>query len=106
MILHKLVSLFNRSHISMLASQVTQISPDLSGRFGLLQSPITDNHCISRWTKERRFKLVWEVIQQLKPSSKFLTHKYSIDDAAQAYKLLDENPRDTIQVALTYPKEF
>jgi 2-desacetyl-2-hydroxyethyl bacteriochlorophyllide A dehydrogenase len=76
---------FHRSRIRLISSQVSTISPELSGR----------------WNKARRFNIAWKALERIKPE-KWITHRFSIDDASQAYGLLDENPQDTIQVLLTY----
>ena len=76
---------FHRSRIRLISSQVSTISPELSGR----------------WNKARRFNIAWKTLERIKPE-KWITHRFSIDDATQAYRLLDENPQETIQVLLTY----
>ena len=76
---------FHRSRISLASSQVSSLDPKLQGR----------------WTKARRFDVAWEMIRRLKPS-RFITHRYAVHDAAEAYELLDRNPGDAIQVLLTY----
>ncbi len=77
---------FHRSRISLISSQVSSISPKLS----------------ARWTKSRRFDIVWDALQRLRPE-KWITHQFGIGDAANAYRLLDEAPEQALQVALTYP---
>jgi 2-desacetyl-2-hydroxyethyl bacteriochlorophyllide A dehydrogenase len=76
---------FHRSRIRLICSQVTSIAPGFSGR----------------WTKGRRFDVAWEMIRRLKPS-RFITHRFPIQQAAEAYQLLDKNPEKTIQILLTY----
>jgi threonine dehydrogenase-like Zn-dependent dehydrogenase len=78
---------FHRSRIKLIASQVSTISPDLSGR----------------WDKSRRFKVAWKALERIKPE-KWITHRFSIDDAGKAYDLLDKNPQETIQVVFDYQK--
>lgn len=77
---------FHRSRISLTSSQVSTISPRLS----------------ARWTKSRRFDIVWGALHRLQPE-KWITHRFSIEDAADAYRLLDESPEQALQVVLTYP---
>lgn len=77
---------FHRSRIKLIASQVSTISPELSGR----------------WDKSRRFELAWKALEHIQPE-KWITHRFSINDAEKAYQLLDKNPQDTIQVVFTYP---
>ena len=77
---------FHRSRIRLIASQVSTIDPQWSGR----------------WDKGRRFTLAWQMLQQLKLDS-LVTHRYPIAEAAGAYQLIDEQNQQTIQVILTYP---
>ncbi|MGB8311588.1 MAG: GTP cyclohydrolase II [Halobacteriota archaeon] len=76
---------FHRNRIQLISSQVSSIAPEFNGR----------------WTKKRRFDVAWEMIRQLKPS-RFITHRFSINQAARAYQLLDQNPAEVIQIMLTY----
>lgn len=76
---------FHRSRITMISSQVSSISPKLSGR----------------WDKARRFAVAWDALQRIRPS-KWITHELPFSKAAEAYRLLDESPESVLQVALTY----
>lgn len=76
---------FHRSRIRMISSQVSTMAPELLGR----------------WTKTRRYEVAWEMIRQLKPS-RFVTHRFPVRQAAEAYRLLDQSPASAIQVLLTY----
>lgn len=76
---------FHRSRIKLISSQVSTISPELSGR----------------WDKSRRFDVAWKALERIKPE-KWITHRFSLNDADKAYQLLDENPQETIQVILDY----
>jgi threonine dehydrogenase-like Zn-dependent dehydrogenase len=76
---------FHRSRIKLISSQVSTIAPELEGR----------------WDKARRFDAAWKALERIKPE-KWVTHRFAIDDAANAYRLLDEYPQDTIQVLFTY----
>jgi len=76
---------FHRSRIKLISSQVSTISPELSGR----------------WDKSRRFEVAWKALERIQPQ-KWITHRFSLDDAAEAYQLLDENPQETIQVVFEY----
>src|SRR5687767_14193675 len=78
-------SAFHRSRIRLISSQVSTIAPELSGR----------------WDKARRFEVAWQALEKIKPE-KWITHRFSIDRAEAAYRLLDENPQETIQVLVTY----
>jgi 2-desacetyl-2-hydroxyethyl bacteriochlorophyllide A dehydrogenase len=76
---------FHRSRIKLISSQVSTIAPELEGR----------------WDKARRFDAAWKALERIQPE-KWITHRFAIDDAAEAYRLLDENPQETVQVLLTY----
>ncbi len=81
----KLGGTFHRSRIKLISSQVSTISPELSGR----------------WDKARRFDVAWKALERIKPD-KWITHRFALDDAANAYRLLDESPQETIQVIFDY----
>ena len=76
---------FHRSRIKLISSQVSTIAPELEGR----------------WDKARRFDAAWKTLERIKPE-KWITHRFSIDDAPEAYRLLDESPQETIQILFTY----
>jgi 2-desacetyl-2-hydroxyethyl bacteriochlorophyllide A dehydrogenase len=76
---------FHRSRIKLISSQVSTIAPILSGR----------------WDKARRFHVAWKALERIKPE-KWITHRFSIDRAHEAYQLLDQNPQETIQVVIDY----
>ncbi|HSG44091.1 MAG TPA: zinc-binding alcohol dehydrogenase [Anaerolineales bacterium] len=76
---------FHRSRIKLISSQVSTISPELSGR----------------WDKARRFEFAWEALKRIQPQ-KWITHRFPIENARKAYQLLDENPQETIQVIFEY----
>jgi 2-desacetyl-2-hydroxyethyl bacteriochlorophyllide A dehydrogenase len=76
---------FHRSRIKLIASQVSTIAPGLS----------------ARWDKARRFKVAWEALERIQPQ-KWITHRFSLDQAKEAYALLDENPQEAIQIILQY----
>lgn len=78
---------FHRSRIRLISSQVSTIEPGLSGR----------------WDKKRRFEAAWKALERVKPE-KWITHRFSIDQADEAYKLLDENPQETVQVLIGYDR--
>jgi 2-desacetyl-2-hydroxyethyl bacteriochlorophyllide A dehydrogenase len=76
---------FHRSRIRLVSSQVSTIAPELSGR----------------WNKLRRFGLAWKYLGRITPE-KWITHRYPIGAAAEAYRLLAEDPAQAIQVVFTY----
>ena len=76
---------FHRNRIQLISSQVSTISPGLSGR----------------WTKQRRMDLAFQKLAQIGPEW-LITHEFDIDDAASAYDLLDRSPEQALQVILRY----
>jgi 2-desacetyl-2-hydroxyethyl bacteriochlorophyllide A dehydrogenase len=72
---------FHRSRIKLISSQVSTISPDLSGR----------------WDKRRRFDIAWKALERIGPE-KWITHHFELQEAQKAYRLLDENPEQAVQV--------
>ncbi|HHT0594634.1 TPA: zinc-dependent alcohol dehydrogenase [Legionella anisa] len=76
---------FHRNRIKVIASQVSTIASELQGR----------------WTKARRFEVVFKMLEKIKPE-RFISHKFHITDANKAYQLLDSNPHDTLFITLTY----
>jgi 2-desacetyl-2-hydroxyethyl bacteriochlorophyllide A dehydrogenase len=77
---------FHRSRIRIISSQVSTISPELSGR----------------WDKSRRFSAAWDALARIQPEQ-WITHRFPLEKAEHAYRLLDEHPQDAIQVLLEYP---
>lgn len=76
---------FHRDRIKLIASQVSSVASELQGR----------------WNKARRFELVFSMLRKIKPS-RFISHKFHISDAQNAYQLLHQNPAEALQVILTY----
>lgn len=76
---------FHRSRIRIMSSQVSTISPDLTGR----------------WSKDRLLGIVEDMVTSVHPE-RFITHRVDFDRAADAYDLLDHHPEDALQVILTY----
>jgi threonine dehydrogenase-like Zn-dependent dehydrogenase len=76
---------FHRSRIKLISSQVSTISPELSGR----------------WDKARRFDVAWKALERIKPE-KWITQRFPIEEADEAYQLLDESSQETIQVIFDY----
>lgn len=81
----ELGSHFHRNRIRLTSSQVSTLAPQLTGR----------------WDKNRRFQLAWQNISKLDPS-KMITHRYHLQQAHQAYRLLDERPEDILGVVIGY----
>jgi 2-desacetyl-2-hydroxyethyl bacteriochlorophyllide A dehydrogenase len=76
---------FHRSRIRIVASQVSTISPELQGR----------------WDKARRFDVAWNAIRRLRPS-RWITHRFQIERAPEAYETVDRRAEGTLQVLFTY----
>ena len=76
---------FHRSRVKLISSQVSSISPELTGR----------------WTKQRRFEVAWDAIRRLRPS-RLITHRIPFGRAVEAYDLCDKHPGDSIQIILDY----
>ena len=77
---------FHRSRIELISSQVSTLAPELSGR----------------WNKARRFQVAWKMLQHIRPAQ-WISHRFSVNQAPQAYQLLSKNPEDCLQVIFTYP---
>jgi 2-desacetyl-2-hydroxyethyl bacteriochlorophyllide A dehydrogenase len=76
---------FHRNRIRLISSQVSTLAPQFS----------------ARWTKNRRMNVALEMIRQLNPG-RFVTHRFDVRQAAEAYDLLDQRPQEAMQVLLTY----
>jgi threonine dehydrogenase-like Zn-dependent dehydrogenase len=76
---------FHRSRMRLISSQVSSINPELTGR----------------WNKTRLYHATWQMLAQVQPA-RFITQRFPIAQAAQAYELIDNHPEDVIQVILTY----
>ncbi len=75
---------FHRSRIRLISSQVSTLARQFS----------------DRWNKSRRMKVALDMIRQLNPG-RFVTHRFELQQAGQAYDLLDQRPQETVQVVLT-----
>ncbi len=76
---------FHRSRIRLLASQVSTLAPEHTGR----------------WSKARRLSVAWDMLRAF-PAEELITHRFPFAQAAEAYRLLDERPEEAIQVIFTY----
>lgn len=81
----KLGERFHRNRIAIVSSQVSTIAPELSGR----------------WDKQRRFSVAWEMIRKCRPE-KFISHRFRLSEAAEAYRLLDSGSEDALQLVFDY----
>lgn len=80
---------FHRSRIRLIASQVSTLPPELSGR----------------WDKARRFRLAWQMLRQVQPE-RLVSHVLPAAQAATAYRLLAEAPDQTVQVLLQWADDL
>ena len=76
---------FHRSRLQLISSQVSSIAPEYT----------------ARWDKSRRFQLAWDKLAQIHPS-RWITHRFSIHQAAEAYSLITQQPDTCLQVVFTY----
>jgi threonine dehydrogenase-like Zn-dependent dehydrogenase len=77
---------FHRDRITIAASQVSTIGPQLTGR----------------WSQARRLQTAWRMVQAIRPSA-LITHRFAIHQAQSAYNLLADAPQDALQTVLVYP---
>lgn len=78
-------SFFHRGRVALISSQVSNLSPDLAGR----------------WQKTRRLQTAWDMLRQTSPAG-LITHRFDLTEGAQAYALIDRDPGATIQVIFDY----
>lgn len=76
---------FHRSRLRLVVSQVSTLDPTLRGR----------------WDRERRGALAWRLLAQIRPS-RWITHRFPITQAADAYRSVDRHAETCLQVILTY----
>jgi 2-desacetyl-2-hydroxyethyl bacteriochlorophyllide A dehydrogenase len=76
---------YHRSHIRMQSSQVSRVDPDHA----------------DRWDKDRRMDLVRSKLAE-RDLGRLVTHSLPIEQAKQAYELLDDRDDGVIQATLTY----
>jgi hypothetical protein len=74
---------FHRKRLKLRSSQVSRIDPALRGS----------------WDKDRRLQQVLELLQAIRPS-RYISHRFALDRAQEAYVLLEKHPDRTIQVVL------
>jgi len=77
---------FHRGSVTIASSQVSEI-----------QSQLRD-----RWSKERRYGLVWEKLASHKPSDVLLTHLFSLSQCQVAYETCSKERDTCIAAAFDY----
>ena len=76
---------FHRRRLRIVSSQVSTIDAALQ----------------PRWTRERRLAVARDLLPRLELSP-LISHQIRFEQAAEAYRLIDEQPDETVQVVLTY----
>lgn len=74
---------FHRKRLSIVSSQVTNISGELR----------------SRWSKDRRLDFVIELLQRVRPS-RYITHRIPIAECDRAFELIDDPDSPVLQPVL------
>ncbi len=74
---------FHRRRLTIRASQVSHLNP----------------HMRPRWDRPRRTATVLRLLGELSPS-RFITHRFALDDAPAAYRTIHEHPDQVLQVVL------
>jgi threonine dehydrogenase-like Zn-dependent dehydrogenase len=74
---------FHRKRLMLRSSQVSRIDPALTGR----------------WDKARRLDRVLELLQAIRPS-RYITHRFALGRAQEAFELLEKHPQRSIQIVL------
>ena len=76
---------FHRGRVRLRSSQVGRLNPELS----------------SRWDRSRRTEAVLGLLPRLR-LEELVSHRLPLGEAPEAYRLVDENPRETVQVVMTH----
>ena len=79
---------FHRRRLRLLSSQVSSISPELSGR----------------WDKTRRINMAWQLIRTIKPEG-LITHRFAVEQCQEAFDLVSRRFDGVLQVILEYNGE-
>ena len=76
---------FHRAQLQLIGSQVSHLAPGWRGR----------------WTKARRLDVAWAMLRRHRPE-RLITHRLPLRRAAEAYRLLDEQPEEAMQIVFEY----
>jgi threonine dehydrogenase-like Zn-dependent dehydrogenase len=76
---------FHRGRVRLRSSQVGTIGPERAGR----------------WDHARRMEAVVGLLARL-PLTGLITHTFPLEQAVEAYRLIDERPDEVVQVVFTY----
>lgn len=80
---------FHRSHLRVQCSQVSRISTELQ----------------DRWSKARRFGVVWDLVRRLQPSRALTTLVVPPQRVAEAFEALDQRAMETLAVLIDYRQQ-
>jgi 2-desacetyl-2-hydroxyethyl bacteriochlorophyllide A dehydrogenase len=76
---------FHRNRLRIISSQVSNIDPALG----------------PAWTRERRLATALTSLHEL-AWQPLISHRFRLEEAAKAYRLLDERPEEAVQVVFSY----
>jgi len=76
---------FHRNRIKIISSQVSTISPEHA----------------QEWDKEKRLQKALSLLAEL-DTEKYISHRFPLSQAEEAYQLLDRAAEKALQVVLTY----
>jgi threonine dehydrogenase-like Zn-dependent dehydrogenase len=74
---------FHRRRLRLVSSQVSSVAAALG----------------PRWDKRRRLELALALLAELDPSG-WITHRFPLERAQEAFQLLDRHPEEVLQVVL------
>ena len=74
---------FHRRRLTIRSSQVSHLNPEMA----------------PRWSHSRRTETVMHLLRDLQPG-RYVTHRFPLDRAADAYRWIKENQHETLQVVL------
>lgn len=78
-------SAFHRNRITIKSSQVSNMETSI----------------MPRWTNARRRELALSYLSEFRPGE-LISHRFQLEDAASAYRLIDERPEEAVQVILDF----
>lgn len=76
---------FHRRRLRLVSSQVSHLDPSLA----------------PRWDRDRRTQVALDLLPQL-DLAPLVTHRFRLEEAADAYRLIDERPEQTVQVVFRH----
>jgi 2-desacetyl-2-hydroxyethyl bacteriochlorophyllide A dehydrogenase len=76
---------FHRNRLRLVSSQVSTLSPALTGR----------------WGKRRRIELAWRMVEELRPE-RLIGRSFSLAQCAQAFETVCARPEGVMQVVFEY----